>query len=224
MNMLKYDGIIFDLDGTLLDTLEDLSNSVNEALGMYGYKRYAKEDYKLKIGGGFRDLLERSLPTDTPAEMIDRILSSFLAVYDKNYRKNTKPYNGIGQTLIKLRDAGMSLAVNSNKRDDYTKILLSDKLSMISFIAIYGERTNIPKKPDPAAAEIIIKTMNIPKSKIIYVGDSKTDILTAKNAGIESIGVTWGFRDRKELEKYGAVYIADRPEDILNIVGTDIIN
>ena len=215
---MKYEGIIFDLDGTLLDTLEDLSNSVNKALNEYGYDLYKKEDYKLKIGGGFRNLIERSLPIGTSEEIVDEILTHFLEIYDKNYWKNTEPYLGINQILIQLMDKEVLLAVNSNKRDDYTKRLLREKLSHIAFIAIYGENASIPKKPNPAAAEIIIKSMSIPKNKIIYVGDSKTDILTAQNAGIDSIGVTWGFRDKAELLKYGATYIVDKPEDILPIV------
>jgi phosphoglycolate phosphatase len=215
--MNKYKGIIFDLDGTLLDTLSDLANSVNEVLAVYGYPTHTKEAYRLKIGRGFRNLIEQSMPENTDTAIIEAGLQRFLEAYDRNYCKETKPYEGIVLVLRALRRNGILLAVNSNKRDDYTRQLIKLLLPDIEFVAIYGEREGVAKKPDPQAAWEIAKQMALDTKDILYVGDSKTDMVTATNAGMNSIGVLWGFRDEKELDEHKATYIVKRPQGIYNI-------
>ncbi|CUH96034.1 hypothetical protein P22_2122 [Propionispora sp. 2/2-37] len=216
--MSKYKGIIFDLDGTLLDTLSDLANSVNEALESYSYPTHAKDAYRLKIGRGFRNLIEQSMPENTDPAIIDAGLQRFLAAYSENYNKETKPYEGIVSLLTALQQKGIALAVNSNKRDDYTHNLLRQLLPELDFIAVYGERHDVAKKPDPQAALKIAGLMKLEPQEIVYIGDSKTDMVTAHNAGMDSIGVLWGFRDEAELKQYHATYLVKRPQEIYDII------
>ncbi len=215
--MSRYEGIIFDLDGTLLDTLTDLGGSVNEVLADFNFPTHEIESYKQKIGRGFKDLIKRSMPDGTSESIIEEGLKLFLNYYDKNYLKTTIPYPGITNLLESLNNK-IIMAVNSNKRDDYTKNLISIHFPNISFIECIGERSGFPKKPDPTSGLQIIEKMNLDLSKIVYIGDSNTDMKTAINLGIDSIGCIWGFREKDELISCGATYIASKPSDILKIV------
>lgn len=216
--MSRYKGIIFDLDGTLLDTLDDLSNSVNEALKSFDFPTHKKESYKKKIGRGFRDLICKSMPAETKENIVDEGLQIFLQHYEKSYMNETKPYGGITNVLEMLQNRGVKIAVNSNKRNDYTVALIKKNFPKIDFIDCFGEREGIPKKPDPTSALELRNLMALKSNEIIYVGDSKTDILTAKNANMDSIGVLWGFRDEVELTAHQATYIARTPKDIEAII------
>lgn len=216
--MSKYKGIIFDLDGTLLDTLTDLSNSVNQVLKVNDFPTHSKDDYRQLIGKGFKDLITRSMPDNINEECIEKGLTKFLEIYDQDYMKETKPYDGIMELLIDLQSLDIKLAVNSNKRNDYTNELIKKNFPEIHFIECFGERKDVPKKPDPTSAFELRNLMDLKSEEILYIGDSKTDIQTAKNANMDSIGVLWGFRDLKELQANGATYIAKKPEDILKIV------
>ena len=216
--MGKYKGVIFDLDGTLLNTIEDLSDSVNEVLTYYGYPIHSYEAYKLKIGRGFRNLLEQSLPEGVQSEkLLDEALRLFLNTYDRKYTDKTRPYEGISELLLRLKDKGIKIGVNSNKRTDYTNHLIRLNFPEIPFVDIIGERENIPKKPNPVSALEIAEKMDLPVSEIIYIGDSGTDIQTGKNANMDTAGVLWGFRGRTELSEKGAVYIVEKAEDILDL-------
>lgn len=220
--MKKYKGIIFDLDGTLLNTIFDLADSVNTVMEHFGFPTYDSEAYKLKIGNGFRNLIEVSLPEDKRNdEMIEEGLELFVETYDRKYQNKTVPYDGIPELIDKLHNQGICLAVNSNKRTDYTNALTEKFFSHIPFIAVYGERAGIPKKPDPVSALEIAEMMKLNPEEILYIGDSKTDMMTGKNAGMDTVGVTWGFRGRQELEANGGTYVIDRPEEILEIIGFD---
>lgn len=216
--MNKYKGIIFDLDGTLLDTLTDLSNSVNQVLKANDFPTHSKDDYRQLIGKGFKDLITRSMPDNINEECVEKGLTQFLEIYDQDYMKETKPYDGIMELLINLQNLGIKLAVNSNKRNDYTNELIKNNFSNIHFIECFGERKEVPKKPDPTSAFELRNLMDLKSEEILYIGDSKTDIQTAKNANMDSIGVLWGFRGLKELQANGATYIAKTPADILMIV------
>lgn len=217
--MKQYKGIIFDLDGTLLNPIYDLGNSVNAVMETFGYPCHDYDVYKLKIGHGFRNLIEVSLPEDKRTEeQIDQGLKLFLETYDKTYKDKTVPYDGIPQLVDKLYQKGIILGVNSNKRTDYTESLVDKFFSHIPFVAVYGERQGIPKKPDPTTALEIAEMMNLKPEEVLYIGDSKTDMITGQNAGMDTIGVTWGFRDRQELESNGGTYVVDSPEEILNII------
>lgn len=215
--MSGYKGIIFDLDGTLLDSIEDIRDSMNEVLKKFNLSTFNYKKYKMKVGGGFRDLVIKSLPEGTDEETIEKSMVMFSDSYSENYLNKTKPYNGIMNVLTELKKQGIKLGVNSNKRDDYTNDLVDRHFNEIPFIKVYGDREGIIKKPDPTSALEIAKHMDLGVEEILYIGDTKIDILTAKNANMDSAGVLWGFRDREELVNNGAKYIIEDPMNILNL-------
>lgn len=216
--MNRYKGIIFDLDGTLLDTIADLGDSMNEVLEGFNRPTYTYEEYKLKVGGGFRGLVLKCFPEENDEEKIDEIVRLYYESYSRNYLNKTTPYREIEKVLYKLNQRGYKLAINSNKGDEYTNKLVNRFFPKIPFIEIYGERVGIPRKPAPTGALEIARSMKLETKDILYVGDTKTDIMTAKNAGMDSAGVLWGFRNREELSRYGANFIISNPEEILDIV------
>lgn len=215
--MKKYRGVIFDLDGTLLNTIYDLSDSVNAVLQKMGAKEHTYEEYKLKIGRGFRNLMEVSLPEGTSEAEIDTALELFLSIYDKKYMDKTIPYEGITDVLKTLDEKGILIGVNSNKRTDYTQALVSHHFSDINFVGVIGERKGIHKKPDPVSALEITSAMNLKPEEVLYIGDSKTDIITGKNAGMDTAGVLWGFRGEEELTGHGADYMLHSPNEICGL-------
>ncbi len=217
--MPRYKGAIFDLDGTLLNTVADLGDSVNAALGELGFPPHDYEAYKKKIGHGFRNLIEVSLPEGKADDtLIEKGLALFLGAYDERYRNKTRPYDGMFSLVAALRNNGVILGVNSNKRNDYTRTLISDFFPEGSFVAVFGERSGVPKKPDPTTALEIAGIMGLKPEEIVYIGDTATDIQTGKNAGMDTIGVSWGFRGRAELESGGASFVVDLPEQIPEII------
>lgn len=214
-----YKGIIFDLDGTLVNTLEDLADSVNDALTAMGYPTWPVDDYRMKVGRGFRNLMENSVPADKREDsaVIDEMLSHFVAAYDRRYQNKSCPYEGIRELLHELEAHGIQVAVNSNKRTDYTEKLVKKLFPEVPFVAVFGERQGIPKKPDPAGALEIAGLMKLDPKEMLYIGDSGTDMKTGANAGMDTVGVAWGFRGRGELEATGAVYVAETAGEILEI-------
>ncbi|MCI8466352.1 MAG: HAD family hydrolase [Lachnospiraceae bacterium] len=221
-NRKEYKGIIFDLDGTLIDTLEDLADSVNEALEKMGYPVWTVEDYRFKVGRGFRNLMENSVPETMREDknVIDQMLNLFVEAYDRRYMDKSRPYKGIDEILDRLTAKGVPLAVNSNKRTDYTEKLIDKLFHRIPFVGVFGERNGVPRKPDPAGALELCERMGLKPEEVLYVGDSGTDMKTGKNAGMDTIGVGWGFRGFPELRENGAIYLAKIPEDILKILET----
>lgn len=216
--MGKYKGVIFDLDGTLLNTIEDISDSVNEVLTLYGYPNFTYDEYKLKIGNGLRNLFEKSVPKGTDNKVLEEAYKLFIETYDKNYQNKTLPYEGIEEVLEEIDKLGIKIGINSNKKNDYTYNLAMKFFKRIPFVAIFGERNDIPRKPDPTAALEILKFMELKPEEVLYIGDSKTDLMTATNARLDGMGVLWGFRSFEELDKYGAKYIVSSPKEIVNIV------
>ena len=216
--MPKYKGIIFDLDGTLLDTIDDLGDSMNEVLKTYDHPIFTMEEYKMKIGGGFKGLAINSFPKETDIDTIEKAILLFSEIYDSRYLNKTKPYKDIDYILDGLNKMGIKIGINSNKRDSYTRELADKFFKRIPFVGVYGEREGIPKKPDPTSALEIISLMGLKPEEVLYIGDSMVDIMTANNAGIHSVGVLWGFRDYEELSKYGATYIVSEAKEILTIV------
>lgn len=219
--MNKYKGIIFDLDGTLLDTLIDISDSVNLALSKYDYPNHGPTDYKLMLGNGFRDLIEKSVPAGTSREITNDVLKLFVESYNENFKNKTQPYSNIVEMLTELDKMGIKMGVNSNKRNDYTVQLVSKYFKGIPFVEVFGEREAIPKKPDPTSANEIAKLMELNHDEILYIGDSNTDILTAINAKMDGVGVLWGFRSYEELKNYGAKYIVSEPKEIIEIINNN---
>lgn len=216
--MTKYKGIIFDLDGTLLDTIDDLGDSMNEVLKRYNYPTFTSEEYKLKVGGGFKGLVLNSFPEGTDLDIVEEATLLFSNIYDTRYLNKTKPYNGIDYILDELSKIGIKIGINSNKKVEYTNNLIIKFFNRIPFIAIYGERKGILIKPNPTSALEIIQLMNLKPEEILYIGDSMVDIMTANNAGVHSIGVLWGFRNHEELSKSGATYIISDAKEILSII------
>ncbi len=214
-----YRGIIFDLDGTLINTLDDLADSVNEALLESGYPTWPVDDYRLKVGRGFRNLMENSIPADKREDgaVIDAVLKRFVAAYDRRYMNKSCPYKGMEALLAALEAEYIQVAVNSNKRTDYTEKLIAKLFPRTPFVAVFGERQGVPKKPDPAGALEIADMMKLEPEEILYIGDSGTDMQTGKNAGMDTVGVAWGFRGSGELSANGAVYIVETAEEILSV-------
>lgn len=211
--------VIFDLDGTLLDTINDLGCAVNYALNANGFPTHLPESYPLLVGNGARKLIERALPADScNQEIIDRLLVDFKLYYSDHATANTTPYPGIPELLDTLQNEGVQIAVASNKYQEAVTSLIRHFFPDINFTAVLGQRDNMPVKPDPSIVFNIILHTGVPKQETLYVGDSGVDMLTAGRACVDSVGVTWGFRPIEELRQNHATYIANQPADILNIV------
>ena len=209
---------IFDLDGTLLNTISDLAHSTNYALEQNGFAGHPVDAYKYFIGNGINKLFERALPENEKTEdNIKRIRQSFLQHYETHNTDYTKPYEGIHDLLKKLISKGISIAVASNKYQSATEKLIRYLFPDISFAAILGQREGVPIKPDPAIVHDILKIADTSPEESIYIGDSGVDMQTAANSGIASIGVTWGFRPREELIAAGATFIADTANEVSEI-------
>ena len=207
---------IFDLDGTLLNTINDLADSTNFALEKNGYKKRTVEEVRSFVGEGVRKLMVRALPNDIDDSVIDQCIKDFKAHYSKNMRNKTAPYEGIMELLKTLKDNNMKVGVVSNKFDKAVKELCKDYFGDLVDIAV-GEREGIAKKPAPDSVFEALRILDSKQEYVLYIGDSDTDMETAKNAGVDSIGVTWGFRDKELLIETGAKYIAENPLEILRI-------
>lgn len=211
-------GIIFDLDGTLLDTLEDLGNSVNSILEDYGYPTFKTEDYKLKVGNGVKKLIERSFPITLKEDMMDEALEKFSYYYDKYCLEHSKPYPNIVKVLEILKDRGIKVAVNSNKIDAYTKDMIAKSFVGYPFVSVIGQRIAVATKPDPTSALEIRDIMAVEADEMLYVGDTEVDLQTAKNAGMKSVAVTWGFRPKDALLKAEPDYVIDDALELLDLL------
>lgn len=212
--------LIFDLDGTLLDTVADLAASTNYALSLCGFPIHGAGAYKFFVGNGINKLFERALPEgERTQDNIFQIRQYFLEYYGLHNSDLTVPYPGISELLVGLQEAGIKLAVASNKYQAGTDKLVRHFFPDIHFTAVYGQREGIPAKPDPAIVYDILSVAHVDKSEVLYVGDSGVDMQTAQSSGVEAAGVTWGFRPRSEMEVFSPKYIVDSPADILSIVG-----
>lgn len=215
--MKKYSAIIFDLDGTLLNTLEDLADSVNYALSANDFAARSIEEVRMFVGNGIRKLIERAVPESASAEDIDNVFTTFKSHYLGNMMNKTKPYDGIMELLRILSEKGILMGIVSNKYDPGVKGLNESFFSQYIKVAI-GESASVAKKPAPDTVYEAIKEMGIEKEAAVYVGDSDVDIATAANSGLDCISVTWGFRDRAFLKEKGASVIIDNPLEILDFV------
>ena len=203
---------IFDLDGTLLDTLEDITDSMNHVLEANGFPAHESDDYKLFIGDGARNLVKRALPLHARDDQtIDQSLLVFRKHYGKNWDHKTSPYPGIPELLDALTKRRIRLAVLSNKPDDFTQACVSKLLSNWKFEIVLGLSTDLPPKPDPAGASLIANRFELPPEECCFIGDTNVDMMTAEAAAMFGIGVLWGFRDRVELAANGAKAIISTP-------------
>ncbi len=201
---------IFDLDGTLLDTLYDLADSANHALGICGYPLRSRMEIRAFVGNGVKKLIDRCLP-DENEEKRSRVLEIFKEHYRGNMTNKTAPYPGIMEALTKLREAGYSLAIVSNKFDAAVKSLSKLYFDGVIDVAI-GESDTVRKKPAPDSVFKAMELLGTSPEESVYIGDSDVDVETAHNAGLRCIGVTWGFRDRDILEEAGADIIAENAD------------
>lgn len=198
---MKYELVIFDLDGTLLNTIEDLGTAVNHSLSLRGLPLHTMEEYRGKVGHGIRDLVTKSLPEDLRSDVsyIDSALKDFREYYSSHIDVHTRPYPGMVELLEDLHKAGTRIAVASNKFQEGTEHLVDEFFPGVGFAAIFGNKEGFPLKPDPAIVEEALKAAGAGREKSVMVGDSRTDILTAVNGGIGAVAVSWGFRPRAEL-------------------------
>ena len=196
---MRYDLVIFDLDGTLLNTLGDLAWAANEALAASGHPRRSEEEVRTFIGNGVARLIRRALPEGTPDEEIGAVLKRFKSIYMENVNRTTVPYPGIPALLDHLKAKGIKLAVNSNKVDAASQRLCDTHFPGLLDMTL-GEREGIPRKPAPDGAFLIMDTLGATPGRTLYVGDGDADLLTAQNAHIDCAWVSWGFRSREELE------------------------
>lgn len=211
--------VIFDLDGTLLDTIEDLANSVNYALEQYNFPTHPVETYRFFIGNGVNKLLERALPEDKRnADFVSMLKVYFIRHYFAHSEELTKPYPGISELLTRLYSEGYQLGVASNKVHEATVELVKRFFPEINFTLVLGQREGFPVKPNPGILEEIVATAGVAKNEVLYVGDSGVDVATAHNAGVPFTGVLWGFRPRKELEEVGATQFAETTEELYEII------
>jgi len=215
---MNYKAIIFDLDGTLLNSLTDIADSVNLVLEKYNLPTHSIEDYKVFIGNGIEKLVERALPNDISKTDFDKYLSEIKSVYEKNQITKTKPYTGIIEMLKTLNEKEISLNILSNKPIDFTKMVVEHFFGEIKFDNILGAREGIPKKPNPQVVFEIIDNLKLNKEEVLYVGDTGTDMQTAENAGLTSVGVLWGFRGLEELVENNADYIIEEASKIIEII------
>lgn len=216
---MQYKAVLFDLDGTLLDTLADLGNSMNRVLAAQGFPTHPLDAYRYFVGNGVRVLVTRTLPeTERDEKMLKRCLSLFLEEYDQHWQDETRPYNGVPEMLDALRARGLKLAVFSNKPHDFTLLCVQKLLSQWQFHAIVGQRETTAPKPDPAGALEIARVLNLSPSEFLYLGDTGTDMQTAAAAGMFSVGALWGFRPREELVEHGAQVLLEHPIHILELL------
>lgn len=214
---MKYDTLIFDLDGTLLDSLDDLTDSVNYALQKLNYPLRRKDEICSFIGNGIEKLIELSVPEKTSYDKFAECLFTFKTHYSKNLKNKTKPYDGIIDLLEYLKKNEYKMAIVSNKFQDGVKELKEQYFSEYIQIAI-GKSSERRKKPYPDTILKAINDLGSSKNKCLYIGDSEVDFETAKNANIDFVGVSWGFRDKKILENLGADYVIDQPNDLISIL------
>lgn len=211
--------IIFDLDGTLLDTLQDLGDSCNAILQRYGYPTHPLFAYKKFVGNGVQKLIERALPENARSEnIITTLLIAFKAYYEQKPVSHTKPYTGIMPLLEELKSSGYLISVASNKYHEAVIPLIEHYFPTIAFDLVLGHRTGHPAKPDPDIVLDTLRTLSIAKENCYYVGDSSVDMDTANNAAVTAIGVTWGFREENELRQHGAKHIIHHPQELSAIV------
>ena len=212
--------IIFDLDGTLLNTIEDLANSVNYVLKLYNFPTHEVGQYKFMVGSGIDNLLLRALPAEVryDNDVFQMVRHEFLKHYFANDDKLTKPYEGIAALLEKLQKNDFLIAVASNKIHEATIDVVKKFFPTINFVAVFGQRAGFPIKPDPLLVEEILKTANVQHADTLYVGDTSVDMQTAKNACVDVVGVTWGFRSLSELQQYEPNFIANSVEELEKII------
>lgn len=224
---MKFKAVIFDLDGTLLNSLVGIADAMNRMLADLGYPTHPLDSYRYFVGGGIRVLVEMAMPEEWRRKQgtgealnqaLDRLASDYRDVYEQTWRGKSDPYNGIPELLDRLSRSKIKMAVLSNKLDDFTKRMASELLPRWRFEAVLGVRTGIPKKPSPQSSLEIASLMALEPREIVFLGDTMVDMQTAVNAGMYPVGACWGFRDAVELETHGAKNLVHHPLELLEII------
>lgn len=211
---MAYKAAIFDMDGTILNTLQDLQNATNYALREHNFPERTYEEVRNFVGNGVQKLIERALPEGSGYETVQSVLASFKTYYKVHSTDTTAPYEGIPEAIKKLREAGIKTAVVSNKPDFGVQDLVKDFFPNL-FDAALGEKAGIAKKPAPDMVNSALDSLAVSKADSVYIGDSDVDFMTAKNSGLSFIGCSWGFKGRSFLEKLGAGTIVDNAEQLV---------
>lgn len=214
---MKYELIVFDMDGTILDTLEDLKNCMNHTLKLYNMPERTINEIRSFVGNGILKLIERAVAEGTTAETIKAIHKDYMAYYELHCTDFTRPYDGINDLIHNLRERGYKTAVVSNKAHDAVLSLCDQYFPNLFDLAI-GERPEIDKKPAPDMVNLVLEQLQVSREKAVYIGDSDVDVATARNSNLDMIAVDWGFRTREFLTEQGAETIVSKPEEILELV------
>lgn len=215
--LMSIRAVIFDLDGTLLDSLADIAESMNIVMRERGFGEHSLDSYRAFVGDGVAVLVERALPPGRrEREEVASCVERMREVYGQRCSDLTRPYDGIAELLDALVGRGLPLAVLSNKPHDLTVRLVSDLLATWPFACVFGERAGVPRKPDPTSALEVAARLGVAPRECLYVGDTPTDMATATAAGMPSVGACWGFRDAEELRNAGAGALASTPEEVLD--------
>ena len=212
------DAIIFDLDGTLLDTLQDIADAANEVLEERGWPTHPVDAYRFFVGSGVGHLMHCATPEEHRNVESNELVEVFREKYRRNWRRHTKPYAGIPGMLDGVTERGIRMSILSNKPDNFTKEFVTELLSGWKFERVFGRREHVPKKPDPTSTLEIASDMGTEPSRMLFVGDSAVDMQTATAAGMTPVGVLWGFRPRSELESGGARFLLEKPAELLTLL------
>jgi phosphoglycolate phosphatase len=218
---MRFSAVIFDLDGTLADTLKDLADATNWGLRQLGFPEHSLSEYRYLVGSGRTELCRLALPKDRQ-ELVEKLVNLMTGYYADHCFDSSQLYSGIVETLTELNQKGVRLAVLSNKPQDFVELTVKKLLSQFQFDVVIGDRQDIPRKPDPEGAKQIAAALKLSPDKIAYVGDTLIDMQTANRAGMYAVGVSWGFRDREELIEHGAKIIIATPTQLLPIRIEDI--
>lgn len=215
-----FDGVIFDLDGTLVDTLEDIADAMNRVLAAEKVPPHSFAEYRYLIGRGIRNLVGEALPVEKQTnEMIQLCYERMLADYGEHSLVKTHVYDGVPELVRALRAGGVPLAIHSNKSEELTQAIVEALLDPADFVVVNGARPDAPLKPDPAVALAIAERFGLPPARVVYLGDSLVDMRTATAAGMIPVGALWGFRTREELVESGAAVVIESPLDLLSLRG-----
>jgi phosphoglycolate phosphatase len=216
---MHYKAVIFDLDGTLLDTLEDIADAANSVLNRFGFPQHNLQTYKYFVGEGIEKLVQRALPQKKfQDDFITHCVTLMQAEYSKRWVDNTRVYQEIPDILDSLTNQGIKMAILSNKPDNFTKEMVEKFLLKWQFSIIQGEKPFVPKKPDPSAALGIAERLKLPPRTFLFLGDSEVDMKTALAAGMYPVGVLWGFRTAEELIASGAKVLIKNSTDLINVI------
>lgn len=217
MVLMMKNTVIFDLDGTLLNTLDDLTDAVNFAMAENGFPTHSTEEVKGFVGNGIKKLIERSVPNDCSEEMLQKCFQDFCAFYERHKTDKTKPYSGIIEMLSQLKKSGFKTAVVTNKADFAAQALCKDIFGDLITVTV-GANENIRHKPYPDSTIKALQSLGSTAEEAYFVGDSDVDVQTAQNAGIDFIGVLWGFRDKSVLESAGATAFAENAQKLTRLL------